>query len=520
MSAKRKPVTIQRAKATAERRGGMCLSDEVTTNKDILEWECVHGVRFTASYNKVINVPYQWCPCETTSRGERICIAAFEQLFDCSFPKARPDWMPSPDSNLPLELDGYSEEISLAVEHQGSQHYAPISRWGGEKAHQKIKYRDQLKREACRAQGVTLIEIPEIGNRTKVQDLKKVIAEELDKAGRVLPENFNAIELDLNKAIGGKRPDIEIVVDMYNDGIPVSQIAEYFCLSARPIKSILVDLGVHIRGPIESKGGIVDEERLAQIRQSYESGNSIDTVSKNTGIGRKAVMGAIDRAGGTLRSHGESQSNRFGSKPLSQIDKNQICEEYKNTPSIPKLGEKWGVSIDTIWRVLNEGGAEIERSGRKTSIRLTSEEEAEIIKRYYERNETQKSIRDSYPGLGYEHFNKIIRKSGETTRRQNKKYVSPSDEIEICRLYEKEKLSKAKIMRETGIGCVHLNRILEKHNIPPNPKTKTVLTYEQEGEVRRLHSSGEMTDGRIQKEFGIGYDHFKNIINTEMQVSY
>ena len=56
-------------------------------------------------------------------------------------------------------LDMYLPELSLAIEHQGQQHYFPVDAFGGEEALAKNHKRDERKRALCRENGVTIVEI-------------------------------------------------------------------------------------------------------------------------------------------------------------------------------------------------------------------------------------------------------------------------------------------------------------------------------------------------------------------------
>ncbi|AKI98195.1 hypothetical protein IX53_01655 [Kosmotoga pacifica] len=49
------------------------------------------------------------------------------------------------------------EELNLGIEYQGEQHFKPIKHWGGESALQKVKERDQRKRNLCESIGIKLI---------------------------------------------------------------------------------------------------------------------------------------------------------------------------------------------------------------------------------------------------------------------------------------------------------------------------------------------------------------------------
>jgi len=56
-------------------------------------------------------------------------------------------------------LDIYLPALRLALEHQGEQHYRPIDIFGGVKGYAKTQERDALKRQLCKANGVTVVDI-------------------------------------------------------------------------------------------------------------------------------------------------------------------------------------------------------------------------------------------------------------------------------------------------------------------------------------------------------------------------
>lgn len=64
----------------------------------------------------------------------------------------------------PLRFDFmvYDEDgqEDFAIEFNGIQHYEPVPFFGGQKAFSRQQYNDNRKREYCRSQGITLVEIP------------------------------------------------------------------------------------------------------------------------------------------------------------------------------------------------------------------------------------------------------------------------------------------------------------------------------------------------------------------------
>lgn len=186
-----------------------------TTEKFVSDARKVHGkfydysnVNYFGSDNQIeITCPYHGvfkqtphdhlcgCGCTDCSSGlsERICRTTFEQLFNSKFPKLRPKWLEG------LELDGYSESLQIAFEHQGQQHYGPTF-YSDKEEFKKVKERDARKKKICEKRRIKLFIIPEIYTVTKINNIKNVITKEAERLNVVLPANFKQIEIDFSKA--------------------------------------------------------------------------------------------------------------------------------------------------------------------------------------------------------------------------------------------------------------------------------------------------------------------------------
>jgi hypothetical protein len=114
-----KKKTIKDCQKIAEERGGVCLSNKYVNKLAPLEWKCSqkHNV-WKASYTSV-SKSGTWCPECSGSRGETYCRLMLETIFNKPFPTKHSKWLEG------LELDGYNEELGIAFEYQGEQHYAP-----------------------------------------------------------------------------------------------------------------------------------------------------------------------------------------------------------------------------------------------------------------------------------------------------------------------------------------------------------------------------------------------------------
>ena len=56
-------------------------------------------------------------------------------------------------------LDVFLPELGLAIEHQGEQHYRPVSAFGGAEGFERTQERDERKRALCNNNGVAVVEV-------------------------------------------------------------------------------------------------------------------------------------------------------------------------------------------------------------------------------------------------------------------------------------------------------------------------------------------------------------------------
>jgi len=187
--------SLKHAANIAKKRGGKCLSmDAKTLGK--LRWRCDQGHEWKATYANVING--SWCPTCKITISEYICKGYLEHLFGAKFLKMRPRWLKNPHGGL-LELDGYCEELGVAFEHNGRQHYHQA--WfQTEYEFTSLQKRDKVKKELCEQNGVKLIIIPAIAYMTEIEDLPKVIKEEFVRLNinniKTFPPVKEAIDID------------------------------------------------------------------------------------------------------------------------------------------------------------------------------------------------------------------------------------------------------------------------------------------------------------------------------------
>jgi len=92
--------------------------------------------------------------------SEEAVRAIIQKLTGKEFKRTYPTWLRGRSRSRGLQLDGYNEELKLAFEYQGRQHYIPVPTFGGQKAFALIHQRDERKRVTCYRKSVTLIRVP------------------------------------------------------------------------------------------------------------------------------------------------------------------------------------------------------------------------------------------------------------------------------------------------------------------------------------------------------------------------
>lgn len=107
-----------------------------------------------------------------------------ENIFKKPFYKIRPDFLKNDVTGYNLEIDLYNDDLKLAVEVQGNQHYKFTPFFHRNKdAFLNQKYRDAMKKEKCKNKGITLIEVPYSVGEKK---LKSYLVKQLQLEGYLL----------------------------------------------------------------------------------------------------------------------------------------------------------------------------------------------------------------------------------------------------------------------------------------------------------------------------------------------
>lgn len=157
-------------------------------------WCCrIHG-EFSRTFSNM-KTTGTFCPICSTSLGEQRCKKAAEQLFKKEFKKVRLKEMRGLGGK-PLELDLYNEELKLAIEHQGVQHYQEKKYFGVNRFARQSEH-DQRKVDYCRSNGITLIQIKQFGEITSEKEFRLILKSACELNQISIPDDFDSMELDL-----------------------------------------------------------------------------------------------------------------------------------------------------------------------------------------------------------------------------------------------------------------------------------------------------------------------------------
>jgi hypothetical protein len=174
-------------------KGGKCLSKEYINTHTKLQFLCSEGHKFENQPAHILKG--QWCPICSAGVSERLCREYFEHIFGYKFPKIRPKWLIGLKGHR-LELDGYCKELNLAFEYQGRQHFNKNEFFHKKRSFDEQKKNDEIKRKICKAKGITLVEIPDLKDKDRMDSL---VVQECMKKGIDIPSaEFNPNDFDVS----------------------------------------------------------------------------------------------------------------------------------------------------------------------------------------------------------------------------------------------------------------------------------------------------------------------------------
>lgn len=156
---------IEELQEFAKNKNGLLLSTEYKNCYTKAKWQCEKEHIWEAIWHSVKNLK-TWCPYCHSFKQEEICRAILEKKYDRKFIRER---FINLDTNTSFELDGYNDELKIAFEYNGYQHYIYPNYFHKTKEKFTIQQAsDRYKKKYCEENNIKLIIIPY--TETKIED--------------------------------------------------------------------------------------------------------------------------------------------------------------------------------------------------------------------------------------------------------------------------------------------------------------------------------------------------------------
>lgn len=173
----KKRLSLECAKELAEKKNGKCLSKIYKNSSFKLKWICEKKHVWESTLNNIKN-QNSWCPYCAAYKNEQECREIIQKITQKPFPTCKPSFLGKKNKKC-LQLDGYNEELKIAFEYNGEQHYKVVDFFfkNGEKDLIKQKKRDEIKKQLCKKNNINLIIIPYWDKKNKYEIIKNKLEE-------------------------------------------------------------------------------------------------------------------------------------------------------------------------------------------------------------------------------------------------------------------------------------------------------------------------------------------------------
>ena len=128
------------------------------------------------------------------SKGESECRRVLEDHYKKPFPSVRPSWLKNSVTGRNLELDCFNEELGIAVEYNGQQHYKyspKFHRYSRINFHNQV-YRDEKTVILTKKKGVRLVVVP---YTVPFDEIRSFILTRLDDTRNVLGTSVKPVNI-------------------------------------------------------------------------------------------------------------------------------------------------------------------------------------------------------------------------------------------------------------------------------------------------------------------------------------
>jgi hypothetical protein len=363
----RSKATLAEIREFTQKLNGECQSSIYYDNKSNLEFKCEAGHQFYRTWSEVKN-SLRWCPKCSPNKliGETLARLILEHLLQLKLPSVFIKEMEG------LQLDGYNSKNRIAFEYQGYQHYTENSHFhSDERRYNSQIERDQYKKQLCKKNKITLIEIFEFKTirAGRIELFVNQVKKALNKLN--LSYSHEPFQLDLVELYRGKKSELyeqaKKIVEKKNGSIQEFIGAEskhaYTCSKGHKTTNRVLSVIIKSNASCASCEAQSKYEALKEIIES-KGGKLIDKKLKpkgyteiykwfcNNGHQRESKGQYLFNGFWCVECQKEAKKKKLSAKQIAELKQDIISGKFYQK-DIPK---KYGIGDGVYRRIIAEYG--------------------------------------------------------------------------------------------------------------------------------------------------------------------
>ena len=241
----------------------------------------------------------------------------------------------------------------------------------------------------------------------------------------------------------------------------------------------------------------VSQKQRLEIRDSYKKGESLETLATNYNVTPQTVKNILKKFRFSFKN---TKSNNAKITKEQAIEIVKSYKKDKSATNLQKLSEDFGVTTATIRNVLKRSN--VYKSTNKPHVKLSEENKLEIIQEYRD-GKSGRIIAEKF-GVSYQHVYDILKKQ-EVDRRKLADYdraykVPVSEHCEIVKRYNKG-VSGNVLAKEYDVSVSLIFQILGKNDVNVRP-VQTVSADEYDN-ITDMYINKKMSTYQIGAEYRV-----------------
>ncbi len=295
--------------------------------------------------------------------------------------------------------------------------------------------------------------------------------------------------------------EVQLILQKYEERWSHRRIGELLDTSASTIKRFLVSQGVEIRSSKETQRIFTEEQKQEIVSLYLNDGLSFKTIGDRYGRSYDAIRNVIaELAKDKIRP--TSIAGRGAGKSIFNEDQQQeVIRLYRDEMlSFNAIAERMGTSFQPVKNVIKRLAPEIVRGKGDANKLLTAEQENEICRLYQEEGLSTPKLGERF-GVSSQTIHSVLvdqnisrRRRGGWKKKNPENTFTPKQEKQICLDYLRgESINSLRI--RFGTHNVEIKNILKRGEVilrPPKvkPEDITVLSESDKQDIAAAYRQG------------------------------